>query len=153
MDDFSAKLQTYQNGKFSFLKLYSVVLKRSEEVCELTFLYPQTMEGIDDQTRREMLEFAMQNLNLASKIRVKFKKSFLDKRLLKKQILDFFMTNFKSISAQLSDQQIEIFETENNVKIVLHLCSQVKEMYDNLFIKKQLLDELENSFIANFDIQ
>ena len=92
MDDFSAKLQTYQNGKFSFLKLYSVVLKRSEEVCELTFLYPQTMEGIDDQTRREMLEFAMQNLNLASKIRVKFKKSFLDKRLLKKQILDFFMT-------------------------------------------------------------
>ena len=153
MDDFSAKLQTYQNGKFSFLKLYSVVLKRSEEVCELTFLYPQTMEGIDDQTRREMLEFAMQNLNLASKIRVKFKKSFLDKRLLKKQILDFFMTNFKSISAQLSDQQIEIFETENNVKIVLHLCSQVKEMYDNLFIKKQLLNELENSFIANFDIQ
>lgn len=152
MDDFSTKLASYNDGKFSFLKLYSVVLKRSEGVCELTFLYPQSMSDIDEQTRADMLEFAQNNIKIASKIRVKFKKSFLDERLLKKRILDFFATNFKSISAQLSEQQIEISQENENVKIILKMCRQVREMSEELFIKKQLLDDLENSFIANFEI-
>lgn len=153
MDNFSEKLNSYEGGKFSFLKLYSVVLKRSEGVCELTFLYPQTLSDVDEQTRAEMLEFAQSNIKIASKIRVKFKKSFLDERLLKKRILDFFATNFKSISAQLGEDQIEILQENENVKIILKMCRQVREMCEELFIKKQLLDDLENSFIANFEIQ
>lgn len=153
MDEFSAKLSTYQDGKFSFLKLYSVVLKRSEEVCELTFLYPQSMSDVDEDVRAQMLIFAQQNLKILSKIRVKFKKSFLDERLLKKRILGFFADNFKSISAQLGEDQIDIITDSDKVKIIIKMCQQVREMYEALFIKKQLLDDLENSFIATFDIQ
>lgn len=153
MDDFSTQLATYKDGKFSFLKLYSVVLKRSEGVCELTFLYPQSLSDVDEQTRGEMLEFAKQNIQISSKIKVKFKKSFLDERLLKKRILDFFAANFKSISAQLSGEQISILQKDENVKIQIKMCKQVREMFEALFIKKQLLDDLENAFIANFEVE
>lgn len=152
MDDFSIKLASYKDGKFSFLKLYSVVLKHSEGVCELTFLYPQSMSDVDEQTRAELLEFAKKNLQILSKIRVKFKKSFLDERLLRKRILDFFSVNFKSIYAQLSEQQIEITQQDQNVKIIIKMCKQVREMCEEMFIKKQLLEDLDSSFIASFEI-
>lgn len=152
MDDFTSKLISYDGGKFSFLKLYSVVLKRSEEICELTFLYPQSMSDVDEQTRAEILEFAQNNLPILNKIKVKFKKSFLDERLLKKRILDFFATNFKSIYAQMTDEQIEISQEEANVKITIRMCKQVREMCEKMFISKQLLEDLDCSFIANFDI-
>ena len=120
MDELSAKLNSYENGKFSFLRLYSVVLDRTLGLVELTFLYPETSE-ISDETREEMLQFCTNILKINSKIKVKFKKSFLDERLLRKQILSFFENNYKSISAQMTESQIEIIKEEGKVKINLRM--------------------------------
>lgn len=153
MDEFSIKLATTQNGKFSYLRLLQVAYDEKQNLCELTFLYPESVAQIDAQTRAEVQKFASENLKIHAAVKVKFKKSFLDERLLKNQIIGFFKQNYKSISSQLSEKQIEVFKENDNIKIVLHMCKEVQQMFDNTFAKKQLLGELEDNFIANFDIQ
>lgn len=152
MDEFSNKLNNFENGKFSFLRLFGVCLDRTLGLCELTFLYPENVE-ISDEIRSEMQQFAEENLKINSKVKVKFKKSFLDERLLRKQVLSFFENNYKSISAQLTEKQIDIVKEDGKVKIFLHMCQEVINLFENLFAKKALLGELNDNFIADFEIE
>lgn len=152
MDEFSTKLANIQNGKFSFLRLLSVVYDETLNLCELTFLFPENIQQIDNQMREEIKNFAQENIPIKGKIKVKFKRSFLDERLLKKRILQFFEVNFKSIFAQLKENQIQIDKQQDKINITLHLGREVVQMFENSFAKKMLLGELEENFIANFDI-
>lgn len=153
MDEFSIKLASFQNGKFGYLKLYQVTYDEKQNLCEITFLYPESIQQIDDETRAELQKFANENIKINAKIKVKFKRSFLDVRLLKTQILKFLKQNYKSISSQVGENQIEIQKQNEDVKIVLHMCKEVLQMFDNTFAKKQLLGELQDNFIANFNIE
>ena len=78
MDEFSTKLANIQNGKFSFLRLLSVVYDETLNLCELTFLFPENIQQIDNQMREEIKNFAQENIPIKGKIKVKFKRSFLD---------------------------------------------------------------------------
>ena len=152
MNDFLLKLQQYKNGAYDFLKLYNVCFDKSQNLCEIVFLYPEELSEIDQNTRDDILNFATDYLKLHCNIKVKFKKSFLDERLLKTIVLKFFQNNFKSISAQLNEKQIIINKNENLILIELHLCKEIINMFDNVFIEKLLLEELNNNFIGNFQI-
>ena len=152
MDALTQKLQTYKEGKFAYLRLYNVALNRRLGEVELTFLYPEFVNAISDDVRAEVLEFAKENLSISSKILVKFKRSFLDERLLKKRILQFLEDNFKSIFSKFSLEQIDIQKDGQKVKITLSMCQEVLRTYEGSFVKKALLGDLNDNFLAEFEI-
>lgn len=153
MDEFSTKLFSFENQKYSFLKLYKVTYDTQQNLCEITFLYPETMSQIDKPMRDELQKFAENNLNINAKIKVKFKRSFLDERLLKAQIIKFFKNNYKSISSFLTDKQIEIQKQGEKILINLNFAKEVFQLFNSTLAQKQLLSELQDNFIGDFTIQ
>ena len=152
MDILTQGLISYENGKFDYLRLYDVSLDYESEECVFTFLYPETIDEITSDERKEIEKFVKDNISLFSKIRIKFKKSFLDERLLKKEIIKFFTESYPAISSEFSQQQIFLKKENNNVEIELHLSKLVKDYFDNRFVKIKLLEFLGNNFLGNFEI-
>ena len=152
MDEFVQELINYEGGKFSFLRLFGVSLDATQEECIFTFLYPETISEISQQQRKEIENFVKSKISLHSKIRVKFKKSFLDENLLKKNILNFLENNFKSIYAELSENQIEIKNEEKVIKIFLNMSKEIKSYFDSRFVNIKILEFLENNYIGTFDV-
>ena len=152
MDILTRALMQAEGGKYGFLKLYSVFLDKELGECEITFLYPEKNQ-IDNETRSFIQKLVEDNLKLNSKIRVKFKKSFLDERLIKKVILDFFAQNYKSILSQISEEQIGVTIEGENVLLSLSVCEQVYNLFEANFVQKKLISFLQNEFIANFSVK
>ena len=84
------------SNKFNFLKLYEVTYDYSNLECVVTFLYPHSIPEICEEDRKTIDNFVKQELKLNSKIIVKFKKSFLDVRLIKNEVFSFINANFKA---------------------------------------------------------
>ncbi len=152
MDTLTQALINYENGKFNFLRLYDVILDYKNEECVFTFLYPETVDQITNEERKEIEAFVKNNVTLFSKIRIKFKKSFLDEKLLKKEIIKFFNDSYPAISSELSQQQIFLKKDNDKVEITLHLSKLVKDYFDNKFVKIKLLEFLDNNFLGSFEV-
>ncbi len=152
MDELTQALKTFEGGKFDFLRLYGVALDLSQEECVFTFLYPESMSEITDEQRKQIEDFVKSRVELSSRIRVKFKKSFLDKRLLRRDLLAYLTKNFRAIAAELSEEQIEIKKEPQKTTIVLHMNRLVKDYYESRLVKLKLLEFLENNFLGNFEI-
>ena len=54
--------------KYNYLKLYDVVLDKNGSECFVTFLYPMSMAGIDDETRKELEEAVREFLNIKKQV-------------------------------------------------------------------------------------
>lgn len=153
MDIITQELINYDGGKYDFLRLYDVCLDYQNEECVFTFLYPETIDEITNEQRKEIEKFVKDNISLFSKIRIKFKKSFLDEKLIKREIIKFFENNYPAISAELTETQINILKKEQDkIEITLHLSKLVKDYFDSRFVKIKLLEFLANNFLGNFDV-
>ena len=152
MDELSQALLHYEGGKYNFLRLYGVALDVNQEECIFTFLYPESINEITKEQRKEIEDFVKSLVSLNSKIRVKFKKSFLDVRLLKRDLLKFLNENFKSIASEISEGQIEIDKGEKLTTITFHMSKEIKTYFESRFVKINILEFLENNFLGDFEV-
>lgn len=139
--------------KYNYLKLYDVVLDKNGSECFVTFLYPMSMAGIDDETRKELEEAVREFLNINAKLSVKFKKSFCDPRLLKKDIKRFIDENFKAISVYLSDEQIDIEEKDDKIVVKFYIGNEIKKFYEANKVSVAVHNFLICNNIGQFDIE
>ena len=152
MDELSQALLHYEGGKYNFLRLYGVALDVNQEECIFTFLYPESINEITKEQRKEIEDFVKSLVSLNSKIRVKFKKSFLDVKLLKRDLLKFLNENFKSIASEISEGQIEIDKGEKLTTITFHMSKEIKAYFESRFVKINILEFLENNFLGDFEV-
>ncbi len=153
MDIILENLRKKFGDKYDYLKLYDVIYDEENSQCIVTFLYPMTMKEVDDNTRQEIENFVSNYLSLHCEVKVKFKKSFNDDRILRKDIKKFIDTNFKAISIYLDENQIEIKEENDNIFVTLLIGESIKAFYDSNKVSSKIYQFLNDNNIGNFVVE
>lgn len=149
METLTKELNKHFSNKYDFLKLLEVVYDKSNFCCTLTFLYPETHNEIDQQSRNEIFDFLQKFLSLDSKLEIKYKKSFLDKNLVQTAVVEYFKTNNASIFTNLKKEDI-LIERDASIIVVLSLPETFNEYLKTNQIQQKLKEYLEHHFIAEF---
>lgn len=84
------------NNKYNYLKLLDIIYDRENMLCQITFLYPYQIEKIEDEDRSEIEKFIQEFFHINATIKIKYKKSFLDEKLIKADTIKFFIENKKA---------------------------------------------------------
>ncbi len=153
MIDIVEKLNSKFDDKFNYLKLLnSIVLNENNKCCTITFLYPITIEEISKEDKALITQFITEFLALKCDVKIKFKKSFLDKRLILNDIIEFFKTNKPALIPYLNEENFSINQEQLNVKINILLNQDVYSLIDEQGLKNELMKYLNSLYIANFEI-
>lgn len=141
------------NNKFNYLKLLSVVYEEETLTCTITFLYPYTIEEISNEDKVEIYEFYKNILNLNGQIKLKFKRSFLDSRLIIESVVEYLTENRKGILPYISPENIFSIDNDYDVTITLKLNQDVLSMIDDLELSTSIKTYIEKNFIANVKVE
>ena len=138
--------------KYSYLKLFEVVYDKRSQVCTFTFLYPHTISDMESEDRKEIENFVKEYFSLNGDVRVKFKKSFLDEKLIRHEVKNFFEEKHKSLLPYFKEENLSSTFEGLDVKITLQLNKDLFAMIDKEDMIKEMVIFLSKRFIANFDI-
>lgn len=152
MDILTEQLKKKFGSKYDYLKLFDVVYDKENMECIATFLYPMTMKEMSEESREEIEDFVSSYLSLNAKTKVKFKKSFCDERLLRRDVKRFIDDNFKAISVYLSEDQIKISENEDGINVSLLVGEQIKKFYEANKVSSAIHKFLLENNIGKFSV-
>lgn len=150
MDILTELLKKKFGDKYDYLKFYDVIYDRASGECVVTFLYPMTMKDVPQEAREEIEREVSEYLRLHATTKVKFKKSFNDVRILKRDIKHFVDTNFKAVSIYLTEEQIEIENIDDKILVTIHLNSAIKDYYEANKISSKIRQFLVENNIGDF---
>ena len=153
MIDIKDKINQKFGAKYSNLKLLSVVYDTDILQCSITFLYPYNDADMSSDDKKEIESFLTELLSLNGELKIKYKKSYLDEKLISADIIEFFRQNKKGIFPYISPENISSSHQDLNVKIKISLNGDVLALIDELELKSQLKSYLDKLYIANFDIE
>ena len=141
------------NNKYNYLKLLNVLYDRNARLATITFLYPCTMDEVPIEDKEEVEKFIQEFLSLHADIKVKFRKSFLDDKLVVNEVEEFFKENKKGLLPYLNKDNIMASHNELNVEVKLTLNQDVLSLLDETEFKTELKEFLDKRFIASFQIE
>lgn len=155
MIDTIEKLNDKFNNKYNYLKLLNVTYDEETCQCVITILYPYQVDEISAEDKEEITKFYQEFLSLQGQVKVKFKKSFLDDKLIINEVVEFFKVNKKGIYPYISMDNIKSSYKGQDVFISLSLNQDVLTLIDELELTYELKKHIEKLFIANVfvDIQ
>lgn len=153
MIDLIEKLNYKFNNKYSYLKLLNVEYDKDISQCVITFLYPCTIKEISEESRNEINLFFQEFLSLNGSLKVKFKKSFLDEKLIVNEIVEFFKIYKKGLLPYITLDNIKSENNELNVNIKIFLNQDVLSLVDDYELRTQIKSYLDKYFIADFNIE
>lgn len=139
------------DNKYNYLKLLNVVYDFTG--CTITFLFPYTIDEIDLQSRKEIENFLQEFLSLKKDLKLKFKKSFLDEKLIVNEIIEFFKLNKKGLIPYISFDNISAVYKDLNVDVKIALNQDVLSLLDDFELKSEIKEFLDKLFIANFNVE
>ncbi len=151
--NFEQDFLNYFGDRFSFLYLKSVVVSSKQNLCTITFLYPSDKENLTDAEKDEIISFLKENLKLSKlELKVKFLKVYLEEKLIKKAIFQFFEEKFKLLNTYIKDGDVEIKISNIDVEIVLKVSPRISDFMVNNKVVTLLAKELKNNFLIDFII-
>lgn len=153
MENILESLNKKFNNKYNYLKLLNVIFDRSIHLVTITFLYPCTINEMSVEDKKCVEEFVRGFLSLHSDIRLKFRKSFLDEKLIVGEVVEFFKENKKGLLPYLNRENISSSNENLDVHVKLSLNQDVLSLLDEEQFKKQLKSYLDKRFIANIYIE
>ena len=140
------------DNKYNYLKLLSIVYDSSQKMCTITFLYPYKMEEIPDQDKIKKYEYLNQILSLYSLLKIKFRRSFLDEKLVIEDVINFFKENKKGLIPYISPENISSSYKDQEVEVNIAFNQDVLVLIDEFELRSQLKEYLSKLYIANFTI-
>ncbi len=150
--DLIEKINKRFDNKYSYLKLFDIVYDVNNFVCTVSFLYPYKITDIGSEERGELETFVKEFFSLNCDVRVKFKKSFLDEKLIKFEVKNFFEQKHKSLVPFIDLDNISSSHEEYKVTVNISLNQDVLSMLDESEIKQEIVKFLSARFIAEFEI-
>jgi DNA polymerase III epsilon subunit family exonuclease len=135
------------------LKLKEVKYSISSDTCTFYLLFKENVEEPNDNIKNELLSKISKVLNLNQKtiINLDFKKSYLDKYLISKNIISFIKSNFPSIILNEDDSNLIKIDADK-VSITLELLEVQRNYIDSIDLNNKILKELNDNFMGNFEI-
>ena len=153
MESFLEIINKKFDNKYSYLKLLSIVYDINQKLCTITFLYPYKIEEIPQEDKEQLEKFLTDYLSLKNQLKVKYKRSFLDEKLIIEDIVNFFKENKKSLAPYISIENISSTHNDLDVTIEIKLNQDVLGLIDELELKNQIKNYLDKLYIANFEIK
>ena len=153
MIDTIEKLNQKFNNKYNFLKLLSVSYDMDTMQCVITLLYPYQIDEISQEDKEEISLFYQEFLSLNGNFKLKFKKSFLDERLIVNEVVEYIKANKKAISPYVSIENLKSSYKGQDVKITLSLNQDVLSMIDDFELSLAIKKHIEKHFIANVAVE
>ena len=152
MIDLVEDINKHFDNKYNYLKLLSIVFDYNQKMCTITFLYSYKMEEIPDQDKTEIDEYLNQLISLNSILKIKFKKSFLDEKLVIEDVINFFKENKKGLIPYISPENISSSYKDQDVEVNIAFNQDVLALIDEFELRSQLKEYLSKLYIANFTI-
>lgn len=131
------------------IKLYNVVFDKIQNEASITFLYSENIEEITNIDREKIQNYLTNYLNLNARLNVKFKKSFLDEDLIKREVLNIIKNKFQSSFCDISEQDVNI-EKDDRINILLTCNKMVSDALNNRGADKIIEQDLQKEFMAKF---
>ena len=153
MENLLEKLNKRYENRYSFLKIYEVVYDKSNFECVITFLYPYEINDISNLERKEIHDFLVEYLKINANIVVKFKKSYLDEKLIRGDVFNYISQNFKAGAVYLTEKQIKVKNQESLTSIEIYVGEDIKNYFESSNLKLKLNSYLNEKFIAKFNIE
>ncbi len=151
--NFQQEFNAEFGDKYENLQLKDVVVKKREGICTITFLYPSTAKELTDLDKRDITNWLNQNLNFEKmQLKVKFMRVFLEERLIRKAIQNYFESKYKLIINYVNDDNVSIRITEIDVLIDIELSSRMVEFFGEHKITQELAKFLKDNFLVEFVI-
>ena len=152
MNEILQKLNKKFDDKYSFLKLYEVLFDKNSNLCTFTFLFPFSREDLQPQDRKEIEQFIKDTFSFNCDVKVKFKKSFLDEVLIRREIGQFFKFEKQSVAPYIFDENIIVTQNNYDIAVQIKINQDVLSMLDEQELKTGLIKYLSEKFIANFSL-
>lgn len=153
MIDTIAKLNEKYNNKYDYLKLLNVSYDTETLQCTIILLYPYQVDEIPSSDKEEIANFYQEFLSLNGELKVKFKKSFLDDKLVINEVIEFFRNNKKGLLPYISTDNITSSYKEQEVIIKLTLNQDVLALIDDFELSTEIKKHIEKMFIANVFVE
>lgn len=153
MEKLIAELNKKLDNNFTFLKIYDVEYVATAKTCTFTLMYPETVSGISNDDRLKIYNFIKEYLNLNGKLFLKFKKSYLDKEFILKEIMLFLKNNYSSVFAYISSDNILIENNNCYINIIINIAKNIIEGINSIKFTEELTNYLNSRFCAEFSIK
>lgn len=153
MENFIEIINKKFNNKYKYLKLLNVIYDRSVRLVTMTFLYPCTMVEMPIEDKQAVETFVREFLSLYADLKIKFRKSFLDEKLIVGEVVEFFKQNKKGLLPYLNRENICSSNENLDVKVKLSLNQDVLSLLDENEFKSELKSYLDDRFIANIQVE
>lgn len=139
--------------KYAFLTLKNAVVKKSEGLLVVTFLYSSQEKELSPEQKREITEFFSKKLPFEKlSIKVKFLRVYLEEKLVLKAILNYFEQKYKLVMTYLKPENIEISINPIDVKVGFTLSKRMCDFFAEHKIQNDLSKFLKDNFLSEFSI-
>lgn len=151
--NFEQEFNAEFGDKYKELQLKDVVVKKRDGECIITFLYPSTSKELTDNEKKEIVSWLNNSLNFEKmKLRAKFMRVFLEERLIRKAIQNYFDSKYKLVTTYLSDDNISIKMTSIDILVDIELSSRMNDFFVEHKIISDLAKFLKDNFLVEFVI-
>lgn len=151
--NFEQEFRTHFGERFSDLYLKSVVAKESDNLCTITFLYPSKNENLTEEEKEEITNFISNLLKLEEfKLKVKFMKAYVEEKLIRKSVGQFFEDKFKLLNTYIHDDDVNVEITNIDVLIKIKVSPRIAEFFASNKVSALLSSYLKDSYLVDFNI-
>ncbi len=151
--EFQEEFYANFGDKFSNLNLKDVVVKKRENSCIVTFLYPSTDKEMTDEEKKEVIAWLKGNLALEKiDLKVKFMRVFVEEKLILKALQGFFEKRYKLVTSYVGVKNFSIKITNIDVIIDIQLTSRMIDFFTEHRIIAELSKFLKTNFLVDFTI-
>lgn len=149
--NFEQEFKIAFEDKYDFLQLKDVVVNKKSGLCTITFLYPSSVQNLTDDEKNEIINWLKQNLTFQKlSLKVKFMKVFLEERLIRRAIHNYFESKYKLVVTYLNDQEISININSIDVLVDIQLSARMNDFFVEHKIPMDLAKYLKENFLVEF---
>ena len=140
------------NNKYDFLRVLKVEYNTLFKNAEIWFLYPENVPDLTNEDKREISDYLDSVLQLSVKTNYKFKRSFLEERVIKKTFVEFLKNAYQSVFSYKIDDYIFISINNDEVTINILINSLTSKYFESNNVVEACVKYMQKMFIGRFVI-
>lgn len=150
--EFLEELNKKFNNKYDFLRVLRVDYNTLLSYVEIDFLYPENVPDLTDEDKANIIDFLTNLLKLNAELKIKFRKSYLDDNLIKKDLQNYLKTAYSSMMVYFSTEDMSITKENDMICINIQLLKNIYDYFISNNVKESILTHLNTDFIGNFSV-
>ena len=140
--------------KYQELHLKEVVVNKAKRCCTITFLYPSTSKELSEADKKEIILWIKDYVGLDFlDLKVKFKRVFVEEKLILKDIQSFFAERYKLVETYIKEEAFKIEITNIDVIVDITVSKSIEKYFADNKIVSELSNFLKENYLVEFTIK